>query len=215
MEALRKLTVEQSELLPAHLIITSINKLLFIYPVREYHGTYYVPHNLSLIVSGKLRSGTTSLLKVVQEKVEPSLVAHGQNKGPRPEGWKRPFVETMSANRGPIKETVKKTVEFPEKDESVGEVMISYMGPSPNEFLQSKVSPFRASFRILYSIGMLILIIICSRCAVGHLPDGQLPHFIGYRSPEQRIRRDRITSLVTLPLSPPLFPSYRYNSDAA
>lgn len=51
-------------------------------------------------------------------------------------------METASANRGPIRETVKKTVEFPEKDESVGELMISYMGPSPDEFLQSKVNFF-------------------------------------------------------------------------
>lgn len=49
-------------------------------------------------------------------------------------------METPSANRGPIKETVKKTIEFPEKDESVGELMISYMGPKSDEFLESKAS---------------------------------------------------------------------------
>ena len=49
-------------------------------------------------------------------------------------------METPSANRGPIKETVKKTIEFPEKDESVGELMISYMGPKSDQFLESKAS---------------------------------------------------------------------------
>lgn len=107
--------------------------------VRDYHHKYYVPHNLSLIVAGKLASGTTSLLNVVQTQVEPSLVAHEQKHGPRPQGWKRPFLETASARRGPIKETVKDTVEFPEKDESQGDVHIGFMGPPPNAFLERKV----------------------------------------------------------------------------
>ncbi|KAJ7293661.1 Metalloenzyme, LuxS/M16 peptidase-like protein [Mycena rebaudengoi] len=117
MEALRVLTVEQ---------------------IREYHSTYYVPHNLSLIVTGKLSSGTSTLLSVVQEQVEPTLIAHGQNLGPRPPGWKRPFVETTSALRPPLEETIKDTVEFPEKDESMGELIISCLGPPPNAFLERK-----------------------------------------------------------------------------
>lgn len=78
-----------------------------------------MPHNLTLIVTGKLSSGTSTLLSVIQEQIEPSLIAHGQNRGPRPPGWKRPFVETSSAVRPPIKETIEETVEFPEKDESM------------------------------------------------------------------------------------------------
>ncbi|KAI0778573.1 Metalloenzyme, LuxS/M16 peptidase-like protein [Trametes elegans] len=117
MEALRVLTVEQ---------------------IRDYHRTYYVPHNLSLIVTGKLASGTKSLLDVVQNEVEPRIVEHGQNKGPKPEGWKRPFVETASAQRKPIAQTIKETVEFPEKDESVGELQIGFLGPPPTAFLERK-----------------------------------------------------------------------------
>ena len=69
-------------------------------------------------MAGKLTEGTTSLLRVVQEQVEPSLIQHNQNKGPRPAGWKRPFVETPSAQRKPLPATTKSVVEFPEKDES-------------------------------------------------------------------------------------------------
>ncbi|KAH9837131.1 Metalloenzyme, LuxS/M16 peptidase-like protein [Rhodofomes roseus] len=125
MKALRDLTVEQ---------------------IRDYHHKYYVPHNLSLIVSGKLASGTQSLLKVVQEKVEPSIIEHGQKHGFRPAEWKRPFVETPSANRGPIKETKQMTVEFPEKDESVGEVYMGFMGPPPNAFLERKALDILATY---------------------------------------------------------------------
>lgn len=107
--------------------------------VRQYHATYYVPHNLSLVVAGKLTGGTESLLSVVQNEVEPSLIKHGQNKGPRPSGWKRPFLETASARRFPIKEPIDATVEFPEKDESMGELLINYMGPAPDDWLERKV----------------------------------------------------------------------------
>ncbi|KAE9411017.1 hypothetical protein BT96DRAFT_952834 [Gymnopus androsaceus JB14] len=117
MEALRKLTVEQ---------------------IREYHASYYVPHNLSLIVAGKLSSGTESLLSVVQEQVEPNLIAHGQKHGPKPSGWKRPFVETSSAIRPPISKSTKETIKFPEQDESVGELIINFLGPAPNQFLERK-----------------------------------------------------------------------------
>jgi len=69
-------------------------------------------------VAGKLTEGTSSLLRVVQEQIEPSLIQHNQNKGFRPSGWKRPFVETSSGQREPLPVTKKSVVEFPEKDES-------------------------------------------------------------------------------------------------
>jgi hypothetical protein len=91
------------------------------------------------VVAGKLSSGTASLLNVIQEQVEPTLIAHGQNKGPRPEGWKRPFLETPSADRKPIPETTKQVVKFPEQDESMGELVITFLGPPPTAFLERKV----------------------------------------------------------------------------
>ncbi|KAI0068340.1 hypothetical protein BV25DRAFT_1875780 [Artomyces pyxidatus] len=115
MENLRQLTVEQ---------------------IREYHKKYYVPHNLSLIVGGKLSSGTSSLLSVIQKEVEPNLIAHGYDKGYRPPGWKRPFQETPSVKRPPIKENITEVVEFPEKDESMGEITIGFLGPETDEFLE-------------------------------------------------------------------------------
>lgn len=70
------------------------------------------------IVAGRPSSGTLSL-DVVQNQVEPSVVAHAQNKGLRPPDWKRPFLETESARRPAITESIKHIVEFPEQDESV------------------------------------------------------------------------------------------------
>ncbi|KZV65225.1 hypothetical protein PENSPDRAFT_587192 [Peniophora sp. CONT] len=115
MDALRKLTVEQ---------------------IREYHSTYYVPHNCVLIVAGKLTGGTMQLLSVVQNEIEPTIAAHGQNKGICPAGWKRPFVETSTAKRQPISKLVEEVVEFPEQDESRGELAIGFMGPPRDEWLE-------------------------------------------------------------------------------
>lgn len=114
MSAIRVLTVEQSAPISQFRHLFTNHAL-----VRNYHASYYVPHNLCLIVAGKLSSGTSSLLSVIQDKIEPNLIAHGQNQGPRPTGWRRPFVETPSANRPPLPKSLTRTVEFPEQDESV------------------------------------------------------------------------------------------------
>ena len=136
MEALRTLTVEQStSSKPMSLESVPLNPCL----VRDYHKQYYVPHNLSLVIAGKMSKGTPSILSVLQEQVESSIVAHGQNHGPKPVGWKRPFLETPSVNRPPITKSHQETVTFPEKDESLGELVISYMGPPASEFLERKV----------------------------------------------------------------------------
>lgn len=92
-----------------------------------------------MIVTGKFAAGTVSLLDVIQNQVEPSLIAHGQNHGSRPTGWKRPFVETQSAQRNPIQGSLDETVEFPEHDESMGELCLGFMGPPPSALLERKV----------------------------------------------------------------------------
>ncbi|EJD55672.1 hypothetical protein AURDEDRAFT_109912 [Auricularia subglabra TFB-10046 SS5] len=111
-------------------------RVLTIDDIRKYHAEYYVPHNLSLVVSGKL--STHDLLNVLQEKIEPSAIAHKQNHGARgPPGFKRPFLETPSANRPAFDKTIKDWVDFPEKDESMGEIYISFRGSEVGDFIAS------------------------------------------------------------------------------
>jgi Zn-dependent M16 (insulinase) family peptidase len=131
MEALRVLTVEQSK--QKHFNLLTLNHLqtllaLVFIAVREYHQYYYRPHNLQLIVTGKLKP--TQLLEVLNSQVEPSLIQHGHNQVPS--GWKRPFLETPSKGGARIDNSQTVEVEFPEKDESSGEVQISWVGPSTN-----------------------------------------------------------------------------------
>lgn len=91
-------------------------RVLTIDQIRDYHASYYLPHNTCLFVTGKI--DPTKLLKVLTEEVEPSIEKHQQAKGPKPQGWKRPFVETPSAEAPRLKKARVEIVDFPEKDES-------------------------------------------------------------------------------------------------
>jgi len=113
-------------------------RVLSVDTIRDYHSSYYVPHNLSLIVAGKL--STSALLDVLQTQVEPNIIKHGQAHGPRPENWKRPFLETSSVEPPIVHGTQSETVEFPEKDESSGELAMYFVGPHPQDKLTLKVS---------------------------------------------------------------------------
>ena len=130
---------------------------------------------MALIVAGKLPSGTSSLLRVMQEQIEPNLISHGYNHGPSPSGWKRPFVETASAIRNPISATTTHTVEFPERDEcmcfrysfivstqknlAIGKLRIGLVGPSPNDYLTLNVC------LLLIYIVFISSFVIGNRCA--------------------------------------------------
>jgi hypothetical protein len=60
-------------------------------------------------------------------------------------------LETPSARREPIKEFLERTVEFPEKDESTGELMINFMGPPMDNLLELKACILYLIMPRLYS----------------------------------------------------------------
>lgn len=91
-------------------------RVLDIEKIRKYHNSYYLPQNLCLFITGKI--DPTKLLKVLTDEVEPTIEKNQQAKGPRPEGWKRPWVETASKTPPVLTEDKVVITEFPEKDES-------------------------------------------------------------------------------------------------
>lgn len=146
-----------------------------------------MPHNLSLIVSGKFKDGTESLLSAVQNEVEPSLIQKGWNKGARPTGWVRPILETPSALRDPWKGG-SDIVEFPGKDESVGDLLLQFIGPAPNDFLGRKVRPSCQSLQPLSNVSWSF--------SVGTSNSRNLLDGFSCRPFEQRVRGNRKSSLV-------------------
>jgi Zn-dependent M16 (insulinase) family peptidase len=121
MEALRSLSAQQSA--PVCLVAYCGADAAI---VRDYHAGSYLPHNMTLIVTGRV--DPTALLDVLETKVEPRIHEHKQDRGERPKGWTRPWVETRSIEKPTVPSKTER-VEFPEKDESSGEWMANWVGP--------------------------------------------------------------------------------------
>lgn len=135
--------------------LMSALRVLNIGKIRDYHHQYYAPHNAALVVCGPLaRSDLLDSLAPVEERLITKRDAQPQ--GPR--GWKRPFVETDSAVPPTIDGSKTEQpgldpadppaegsqldpkrrrafVDFPEKDESVGEIQISWVGPKFQDWM--------------------------------------------------------------------------------
>ena len=137
MEALRSLTIKQSE----HRLSSLQLPFRSVSLVRDYHRTYYAPYNLCLVIAGKV--SISSLLNVLQDRVESSIANHHHS---NPTHWKRPFVETATARRIRLSEMRREVVEFPEKDESTGELLMTFSGSAPNDYLTAKVKPLQPCY---------------------------------------------------------------------
>ncbi|AEO62585.1 uncharacterized protein THITE_2106927 [Thermothielavioides terrestris NRRL 8126] len=90
--------------------------------IREFHKAMYQPQNLAIIVIGE--ADHDELLKILDD-FEESI----KDDIPPPDPhFKRPFVD--SPQPPPLEKTVVETVEFPEEDESTGEIVVAFFGPS-------------------------------------------------------------------------------------
>ncbi|OXG18692.1 cytoplasmic protein [Cryptococcus neoformans Tu401-1] len=101
--------------------------------IRDYHAEYYQPYNLCLVIDGAVP--IPELFDVLNNEIDPMILANKSGSGPIiPVDWKRPFVQSTTAQPLSISEPITKTVEFMEEDESVGEVSITYLGPPPSDY---------------------------------------------------------------------------------
>ena len=104
--------------------------------IRNFHKGMYQPKNLCLILIGAVEHA--NLLDIIDE-FEGTIL----NDIPKPDApFKRPWIE--SKRTPPLQRSIIETVEFPEEDESMGEIMISFFGPSYNDDMLCELS--RPSF---------------------------------------------------------------------
>ena len=97
--------------------------------IREFHREMYQPKNLCLVILGEVDH--ENLIDILDDFEETIL-----NDIPKPEApFRRPWIDSKQAT--PLTKSVIETVEFPEEDESSGEVMISFFGPNCSDPLQS------------------------------------------------------------------------------
>ncbi|KAJ9101136.1 hypothetical protein QFC21_003354 [Naganishia friedmannii] len=114
LDALRKLTVEE---------------------IRQFHSDAYKPWNVCLHVDGSIP--IDHLMRILNDTVDPMILANTQIKENKifPASWKRPFLETPSAVGPVIEKDVRKVVDFMDKDETVGEVVIAWKGIKSGDHL--------------------------------------------------------------------------------
>ncbi|CAK7210991.1 hypothetical protein SBRCBS47491_000966 [Sporothrix bragantina] len=96
--------------------------------IREFHKAMYQPRNLAVIIVGEVdQDNLLSILEEFEESIKDDIPAVDATP------FKRPWID--SAQPPAIKETIVDTVEFPEDDESIGEILVGYFGPNCNDLI--------------------------------------------------------------------------------
>ncbi|KAL2760462.1 hypothetical protein ACRALDRAFT_1090987 [Sodiomyces alcalophilus JCM 7366] len=107
-EALRNLTIER---------------------IREFHREMYHPRNLCVVIVGEAdHDNLLEILDEFEESIKDDIP-------PLDAPFKRPWIDSVQPP--PLTETKVATVEFPEADESVGEVVVGWFGPNCNDQLET------------------------------------------------------------------------------
>lgn len=96
--------------------------------IRAFHKEMYQPRNLCLIISGEVDHQTLlDILSCFEDTILDII--------PNPSApFKRPWID--SSHIFPLSQSTVETIEFPEEDESVGEVEIRLLGPDHNDAVQ-------------------------------------------------------------------------------
>jgi len=95
--------------------------------IREFHREMYQPKNLCLVLIGEIDH--KDLLNIL-DGFESTIV----NDVPAIDApFQRPWVQ--SKRTPALKRTIVDTVKFPEDDESMGEILIGFLGPDCNDHL--------------------------------------------------------------------------------
>ena len=95
--------------------------------IREFHKEMYQPKNLCLVLTGEVNH--EELLHILNDFEDTIIDDVPAVDAP----FQRPW--TGSKPTPPLAKTIVETVQFPEEDESMGEVLVGYLGPPCNDHL--------------------------------------------------------------------------------
>ncbi|KAI2463442.1 Metalloenzyme, LuxS/M16 peptidase-like protein [Annulohypoxylon bovei var. microspora] len=97
--------------------------------IRDFHRAMYQPRNMCVIIIGEVNHDhLLSIMDQFEESVKDDIP-------PLNAPFKRPWIE--SAQPPPLKKTVVETVEFPEEDESTGDMVVGFFGPNCTDVIES------------------------------------------------------------------------------
>ncbi|KAK8175764.1 Metalloenzyme, LuxS/M16 peptidase-like protein [Phyllosticta citrichinensis] len=95
--------------------------------IRKFHKEMYQPKNLCLVITGEVDH--ENLLEILDKFEDGIIDSFPAIEAP----FKRPWVD--SEQTPPLSKTIVDTVEFPEEDESSGEILVGFFGPKVNDML--------------------------------------------------------------------------------
>ena len=95
--------------------------------IREFHKEMYQPKNLCLVLTGEVNHD--ELLQILDDFEDTILDDVPSIDAP----FTRPWTESRPTQ--PLEKTIVETVKFPEQDESMGEVVVGFLGPDCNDHL--------------------------------------------------------------------------------
>lgn len=98
--------------------------------IRKFHREMYQPKNLCLVLIGEIDQD--ELLHILDD-FEGTIL---DDIPPPDVPFKRPWVESKPTPA--LKQTTVDTVKFPEDDESMGEILVGFLGPDCNDHISSK-----------------------------------------------------------------------------
>lgn len=97
--------------------------------IRSFHRAMYQPRNMCVIIVGEVNhEHLLSIMDQFEESVKDDLP-------PLNAPFKRPWIE--SAQPPPLKATTIETVEFPEEDESTGDMVVGFFGPNCTDQIET------------------------------------------------------------------------------
>ena len=98
--------------------------------IRQFHRDMYQPRNLCLVIVGEVdHNDLLAILDAFEDTILEDI--------PKPDTpFKRPWID--SKQPPPLDTSCIEEIYFPEEDETSGEILISFFGPSCNDVLQGK-----------------------------------------------------------------------------
>ncbi|KAK5993948.1 hypothetical protein PT974_07386 [Cladobotryum mycophilum] len=95
--------------------------------IRQFHRDMYQPRNLCVVIVGETdHDNLLEILDDFEESIKDDIPSLDT-------AFKRPWID--SAQPPALKETIVTTAEFPEEDESVGEILIGFFGPNSSDLI--------------------------------------------------------------------------------
>ncbi|KAI9664842.1 MAG: hypothetical protein M1821_006290 [Bathelium mastoideum] len=115
--------------------------------IRQFHRDMYQPKNLCLVLIGEVNH--ENMLQILDDFEETIIGDILPPEAP----FKRPWTDSKQAP--PLPQTIVEKVTFPEEDESSGEILIGFLGPSCNDHKSSSALEILLSYLAGSSVTVL------------------------------------------------------------